>query len=314
MNFSSMEYFSVLARERSFTKAAERLHITQQSLSSHIAGMEKELDCRLFVRHVPLELTYAGEVLLRYATDFQKTHTAMRHEFCDISQNQTGKLRVGVAATRGRMIITDTLPLFQEEYPNICVELTEASNDALHQKLTEGEIDLAMADFPAALPDVGLRNFYCEEVMLMAEKTFFASIYADDAKNVQRKFQAGDFSQLADCPLLLGGTDDIDGRIGRNVLKRAGVDRPRVKVSSHNVGTLLMLCVQGMGACFCPENLARATLAKKQLQTLEIFKLGTDARYQIRFGYQEQTYQWSVVEAFMGCARNAYARKRKTRT
>ena len=42
MNFSSMEYFSVLAQERNFTRAAERLHITQQSLSSHIAGMEKE--------------------------------------------------------------------------------------------------------------------------------------------------------------------------------------------------------------------------------------------------------------------------------
>lgn len=43
MNFSSMEYFTVLAQERNFTRAAERLHITQQSLSSHIAGMEKEL-------------------------------------------------------------------------------------------------------------------------------------------------------------------------------------------------------------------------------------------------------------------------------
>ena len=45
MNFSSMEYFTVLARERSFTHAAERLHITQQSLSAHIAGMEQELGC-----------------------------------------------------------------------------------------------------------------------------------------------------------------------------------------------------------------------------------------------------------------------------
>ena len=306
-----MEYFSALARERNFTKAAERLHITQQSLSSHIAGMEKELGCRLFVRHVPLELTYAGEVLLRYAEDFQKAHTAMRHEFCDISQNQMGRLRVGIAATRGRMLLPDTLSLFQAQYPNICVDLTEASNEALHQKLTEGEIDLAMADFPAALPDIGLRDFYREEVMLMAEKSFFASIYADDAENVRCKLQAGDFSPLADCPLVLGGTEDIDGRIGRNVLKRAGVERPKVRASSHNAGTLLALCMHGVGACFCPKNFAWAMLDKKQFQTLEIFRLGKDARYQIRFGYQERTYQWSVVEAFMECARNAYADGRK---
>ena len=70
MNFSSMKYFTVLARERNFTRAAEQLHITQQSLSSHIAGLEKEFGCKLIIRHVPLELTYAGEVFLRYAKDF----------------------------------------------------------------------------------------------------------------------------------------------------------------------------------------------------------------------------------------------------
>ena len=43
MNLSSMEYFVVLARERNFTRAAEKLHITQQSLSAHIAALEKEL-------------------------------------------------------------------------------------------------------------------------------------------------------------------------------------------------------------------------------------------------------------------------------
>ena len=89
-----MEYFEVLAQERNFTKAAERLHITQQSLSSHIAGMEKELGCQLLVRHIPLELTYAGEVLLRYAKHFQREHEDFLRELCDISQNQKGVLRL----------------------------------------------------------------------------------------------------------------------------------------------------------------------------------------------------------------------------
>ena len=47
MNFDSLEYFSVLARERSFTRASERLHITQQSLSGHIAAVEQELGAQL---------------------------------------------------------------------------------------------------------------------------------------------------------------------------------------------------------------------------------------------------------------------------
>ena len=72
MNFSSMDYFITVARERSFSRAAERLHITQQTLSAHIAGLEKELGTKLLVRSIPLELTYAGEVFLGYAVDLQR--------------------------------------------------------------------------------------------------------------------------------------------------------------------------------------------------------------------------------------------------
>lgn len=53
MNLQTMEYFSVLARERSFTRAAEALHITQQSLSGHIAAVEQELGVQLVVRRTP---------------------------------------------------------------------------------------------------------------------------------------------------------------------------------------------------------------------------------------------------------------------
>ena len=60
MNFSSMDYFVMVARERSFSRAAERLHITQQTLSAHIAKLEGELGTKLLVRNIPLELTYAG--------------------------------------------------------------------------------------------------------------------------------------------------------------------------------------------------------------------------------------------------------------
>ena len=53
MNFLSIEYFAAVASEHSFSKAAKRLGITQQTLSANIAALERELGCTLFVRHVP---------------------------------------------------------------------------------------------------------------------------------------------------------------------------------------------------------------------------------------------------------------------
>ena len=167
MNFATLEYFEMLARERSFTRASERLHITQQSLSSHIAKLESELGCQLIVRHVPLELTYAGQVFLEYASTIREQYIQMQQEFWDISQNEEGVLRVGIAFTRGRTILPDIIMAFREAYPHICVEMVEATNEALRQKLIDGEVDLAIAFFPAPLPGIVLKDFYQEEVVVL---------------------------------------------------------------------------------------------------------------------------------------------------
>lgn len=302
MNFSSMEYFTVLARERSFTRAAEQLHITQQSLSAHIAGMEQELGCPLVVRRIPLELTYAGSVLLRYATAFQQSYIAMQREFSDISGNQKGLLRVGVAPTRGRVLLPNAIARFQHRYPNITVELAEASNGALHQRLRDGALDIAIADFPDAMPGIVLQDFYQENVVLLIGKTLFQSVYGPSAEDVAHQFMAGDFAQLHSCPLVMGTPDDIDGRIGYDLLDRAGIHAPVIRSVSHNVGMLLTLCLQGIGACFCPENLARAILSEEDFGRLLRFPLGDAAKYTIRFGYRKQPYQWSVLSTFMTIA------------
>ena len=141
MNFQSMEYFAAVAKNRSFTRAADALHITQQTLSAHIAGIERELGCPLLIRHIPLELTYAGEVFLRYATEFNTKYDCMLHEFGDILNNQTGKLRIGIAFTRGHAIMPELIAAFQKEYPGVDVELVESSNDVLQKYLLDGTID-----------------------------------------------------------------------------------------------------------------------------------------------------------------------------
>ena len=60
MNFQNLEYFLTTASEGNITRAAERLHVSQQALSNQIARLEQELGCKLFERKQNLVLTYAG--------------------------------------------------------------------------------------------------------------------------------------------------------------------------------------------------------------------------------------------------------------
>lgn len=305
MTFNSMDYFVELARERSFTKAAHKLHITQQSLSSHIASLEQELGCLLFVRRVPLELTYAGTVFLRYALNFQQERDGLYREFCDITENQKGILRIGIAFTRGRAIMPRLILRFQEKYPNIEIELIEAVNRMLHKNLLDGKIDLAIANFQDNLPGVELMDFYSETIVLLIADSLFGRLYRSDMEETELQIEKGNLSVLGQCPFVLGNSGDIAGNIGRDAISSAGFS-PIVKAKSDNIETLLALCVQGTGACFCPENLVKTALSPEQISTLRIYRLGADASYPIRFGYLKNSYQWSMISEFMRIAAEEY--------
>ncbi len=179
MNFQSMEYFAAVAKNRSFTRAADALHITQQTLSAHIAGIERELGCPLLIRHIPLELTYAGEVFLRYATEFNTKYDCMLHEFGDILNNQTGKLRIGIAFTRGHAIMPELIAAFQKEYPGVDVELVESSNDVLQKYLLTAQLiwrsPIFQFAFPASFCGISMRKRWFSSSPLPCCRTFTAN-------------------------------------------------------------------------------------------------------------------------------------------
>ena len=305
MNFDSLDYFIVLARERNFTRAAEALHITQQSLSSHISNLERELRCPLVVRRTPLELTFAGRTFLRYAESIRETKQAMQRELCDISENQRGELRIGIAYTRGRALMPRLIPAFQREYPNVEIQLREDSNDALQKLLLEGGIDLAIAAFPRAVPDIVLEDYYTEDVVLCLSDPLLKRCGIDLSAH-RAEIASGDLHALCACPFVLGSAEDIGGRIGRALLRSSGFT-PLSRAASENVETLLALCVQGVGACFCPSNLLNTALPPAQLAQLHILPLCSKASYPICFGYLKRSYQWSVIAEFIRIAREQLA-------
>ena len=223
MNFSSMDYFITVARERSFSRAAERLHITQQTLSAHIAGLEKELGTKLLVRSIPLELTYAGEVFLGYSVDLQRKLGSMEREFQDLTGNQRGLLRIGVATIRGRIVMPSILTRFRARYPKIAIRLVEDENGKLLEYLENREIDLAVALFPQVVPGVELVDFYQEEVVLLVPQAILDQVAEEKGPSALERLERGDLSRLQGAPFLLEAEEDDVGKIGYSFLSQAGI-------------------------------------------------------------------------------------------
>ena len=308
MNFQSIQYFLQVARKRSFSQAAEELFITQQTLSASIAALEKELGCKLFVRHIPLDLTYGGELFVKYAKAFQQNYERMQRDFAEVGAGVRGRLRIGVALNRGRFLMPKLIRAFHEEHPMVEVVVTEGKNDMLLEALHEGEIDMAIADFPEENRGIAVEAYYEDEIVLAAADTLLAECFGDGAKRMQTELtRKQDVRLLSEVPFLMSSALSVSGRIARKILRQAGIV-PDVKTSSGNMETLIEMCYLGEGACFCPEKLLRSLLSEKQLEGMTVVRFSDGGtRYSVKFGWPEQEKEWSIRSDFIRIARQAEA-------
>jgi DNA-binding transcriptional LysR family regulator len=144
MNINQLKYFLVLAETGSFTKASERLFITQPSLSVGIQKLEEYFGVRLFERGKKhIALTYAGKYFLYKAknilNEFELVKKEMRH-ICD-SHNI---LRIGTLDTISVFHIAKLTSSFSNFYPNIVIEQLRGNIVELQNGLERGNIDLAI--------------------------------------------------------------------------------------------------------------------------------------------------------------------------
>ena len=300
MNFTSMDYFVALAEERSFTRAAERLSVTQQTLSANVANVERELGVRLVNRRVPLTLTYAGDVFLGYARRLQALERSMRQEFLDIAGDQQGLLGVGVASTRGHMLMPEAIARFGQTHPGVSVLLHEEENDQLVELLRAGSIDMAVATVGRAQrhADLVVRPLYREQVVLLASCALVGRCLGDDAPAALARLERdGDLAPLSDVPLMMLGERDEPGDLARRLLARSGVDA-RVVVHSKNSETLVDLAARDVGACFVPFELAADAIDRHGEGCLLMAGLGPDAYIDIDVAWRASDHVWSVVSDF----------------
>ena len=307
MNFSSMEYFIAVAEERSFTRAAERLSVTQQTLSAHVAGIERELGVRLVERRVPLELTYAGEQFLGYARRFRAELRAMRHEFRDIAGDERGRLRVGVTNTRGHIMMPRSIAMFQREHPKIRVQLEEGENAELLEQLLEGTLDLVVATLDRTTPGLVVHDLYSEQVELLVSNALLEELYGDEAASIIARVRiTGDLSPMKSCPFMVVGQRDVTGELARRLFAEAGID-PMVRVISKNSETLVALARRGVGACFVPSELVATSFPDPDAAGMSTARFGDRMSYTVSVAWKDAPHVWSMVEAFAAVLNDQFA-------
>ena len=271
LNSQNLSYFIAVADERNFTKAAEKLFISQQALSSHIAVIEKELDVTLFSRKPSLKLTYAGQVFYRHAQKLLKDYSELYNELNDVKERKRGELTIGMSHTRGHLLLPKMLPIFMKEYPLIEIRVLEDNVEQLEQALIKKTIDFAIIHDTASNPDIVYTPLLPEKILLVVSSQLLNRY--ENCQSIRKTLkETGKISCMEEIPFLLNKKGNISREISNRIFQEENW-KPNILLETENIETIGEMCINGIGAVFYPAFLLDGLLSQKQGGQLEVYEL-----------------------------------------
>jgi DNA-binding transcriptional LysR family regulator len=169
-----LRILKAVATEKSFTRAAEILYLSQPSLSKQIKSLEKNLDISLINReNNKISLTENGKVFLQYSERILGLCEESCRALIDLKNGNRGNLRIGASQTIGTYLMPGVLALFAQSYPQIDLKVQVNSTRIVAKNIMNREIDLAIVggDIPNELKKkLTVEDFVEDELSLILSK------------------------------------------------------------------------------------------------------------------------------------------------
>lgn len=153
MELRQLEYFVAVAEEENFTRAAERVHISQSGVSAQVRQLEHDLGASLFDRSGrSVRLTPAGTAALRHARSALAAADAVRQAVDEVNGLIRGRLVVGMVTACTVTPLFDALSALHHQHPGVEMVLLEDTSDRLVERLRAGTVDLALISTSGTTP------------------------------------------------------------------------------------------------------------------------------------------------------------------
>ncbi|MDT0676228.1 LysR family transcriptional regulator [Autumnicola musiva] len=286
MTITQLHYVLAVAEHKNFTKAAQKVFVTQPTLSMQIQKLEEELDVQIFDRtKKPIQLTETGQKIVHQARNIVNESDRIQ----DIVDQQKGYVggifRLGVIPT----VMPTLLPLFInnfiKKYPKVKLKIEELNTQSIIEKLKEGHLDAAIAATPLEQEGIKENVLYYEP--------FVGYIPPSHRLHKKNKIAVGDLD-LDDILLLQDGHCFKDGIINLCKVSR-GFSDDHFQLESGSFETLIKLANEGLGMTLLPY---LHTLEIKDVEkgNLKMFEDPVPAR-EVSLIYNRSELKMQIIEA-----------------
>ena len=260
MDIAALQSFLAVAETGSFSRAAERVFLTQPAVSKRIAALETSLGSRMFDRiGKRAQLTPAGVALYDRARRVLRELDDVKRSISDLSGTITGELRLATSHHIGLHRLPEPLKRFHTTWPQVRLDLRFMDSEQACNEVARGEIEIAIVTLPPKL-----------EAPLKAD-----TIWDDPLDIVVARHhplaQARDVQlrNLADYPAILPGPGTYTREI---ILKALGAWRDKIDIgmATNYLEVLKMLASIGLGWSALPRTMIDESLSVVQIKKMKI--------------------------------------------
>ena len=252
MNYNNLLYVIEVAKYENFSKAAEKLYISQPALSQSINRLEEKLGVVLFKRTKnSVEITEAGKLFVKQAEKIIKQMDNLEKIMIEYSEKDLQNITIGISQFYGKYFLPNVIKVLNNKYPDIQINIKESESRILEDYLLKGEIDLAIIPLPIKSKDIYYETLYTEELVFAVnslEKHLITADVIDETVDLAH-FKNASFVLLNSGFKLRITAEQICSEEFGFV--------PKVVFESENLDLLNSLISNNIGVSFLPSNISK---------------------------------------------------------
>ena len=273
--FKSKEYILAIVREGGFSRAAEKLYISQPSLSATVKRVEERLSMPIFDRSTaPITLTEVGKEYVRRAMEIEEVERDFELYISDRTGLSVGEVRIGGSSLFSSSVLPRMIAVFNEKYPRVSVKIFENNTKDLMHDLAEGSLDIVIDN--AVIKNENISSVcYTSEMILLAVPTRLTvseeltglSFSAEDIKaglhlRDARTVNIREFSSL---PFILLHSENDTGKRAEKIFRKHRI-APQVLFRLDQQMTAYNVCASGMGITFISDTLVKSLAGREDVR------------------------------------------------
>ncbi len=285
MNWNQLQYVITTAEEKNITRAAQRLFISQPSLSISIKQLEAELGAELFTRESgKMELTYAGQMFYDWAKMVSLSQKRMEDRFAELRGEQREKICIGISPHRSTVVTPRLMKRIHDMYPACEVVLVEKPTNELEVLLDTDQLDMII-DVPGSNSMVYHYEEITDEGMCLAVPQSFTVRHPFDMTDVI----GGqiDLKDLSEYDFIMLPERSYFGQVSRKSLEIAGIV-PKIICECTLSETVRNLVDEQIGIALLPDSFLSAALISPHIRYYRV----KDDKFKRKIGivYKNERY------------------------